>query len=136
VSPLRRFAFFLLCAMLLCGCGGGGKLKAKGRIVKGGAPFTVPEEEYVRITFYPIVPEGQRAANTYAAVYNNSDGTFSVFGADGKGLPPGKYRAAVEHERKRKDLFKGAYDAERSPFVFDIDSSGKEIVIDLDNPPK
>ena len=131
MSLLRRSTFLFFCLWLLCGCGGSGKLKARGQILKGGAPFTVPEEEYVRITFHPIPADGQRATNTYVAVYNHSDGRFTVVGADGNGLPPGKYRVAVEHERKRRDLFKGAYDAEKSPFVFDVDSSGKEIVIDL-----
>jgi hypothetical protein len=121
--------------LVLCGCGGGGKLKARGRLVKGGAPFTVPEGEYVRVTFHPISPDGKPATHTYVAVYSKADGKFTVVGADGKGLPPGKYRASVEHERKRKDLFQGAYDADRSPFVFDVDSAGKELVIDLDKPP-
>jgi hypothetical protein len=132
MSLLRAFAFVLLCALVLSGCGGDGKLQPKGRIVKGGAPFTVPAEEYVRITFHPIPGDGKRANNTYVAVYHNSDATFEVVGADGRGLPPGKYRVSVEHERKRKDLFKGAYDAEKSPFLFDIDSSSTELVIDLD----
>jgi hypothetical protein len=132
VSHSRGIALFLLCALALSGCGGDDKLRARGRVVKGGAPFTVPEEEYVRVTFYPIPADGGRPNNTYVATYSNGDGTFQVVGADGKGLPPGKYRVSVEHERGRKDLFKGAYDAERSPFVFDVDSAGKEIVIDLD----
>src|SRR4029077_18187191 len=119
------------CALLLSGCGGDGKLKARGQIVKDGAPFTVPEEENVKIGFFPIFPDGKRADNSYFAEYSNSDGKFKVVGADGNGLPPGKYRVSVEHQRKKKDLFKGAYDADRSPFVFDIDSSSKEIVIDL-----
>jgi len=122
----------LLCASILFGCEADPRLQAKGQIVKGGAPFTVPEEEYVRIVFHPIPADGRRAANTYVAIYDNRDGRFRVVGADGRGLPPGRYRVSVERERKRKDLFKGAYDADRSPFVFDIDSSSKEIVIDLD----
>src|SRR4051812_38311529 len=89
------------------GVGGDGKFKARGRLVKGETPFLVPEPEYVRITFHPIPPDGKPATHTYVAVYSNSDGHFMVVGADGRGLPPGKYRASVEHERKRKDLFQG-----------------------------
>ena len=132
MSIRRGFAVLLCCAFVLCGCEADPRLQAKGQIVKGGVPFTVPEDEYVRIVFHPIPADGKRATNTYVAVYDNRDGRFKVAGADGRGLPPGKYRVSVEHERKRKDLFTGAYDADRSPFVFDVDSSSKEIVIDLD----
>jgi hypothetical protein len=134
MSLYRSFAFFFCFSVLvLSGCSGDGKLQPRGKILKGGSPFTVPEEEYVRITFHPIPADGSRARHVYAAVYNHGDATFKVVGADGKGLPPGKYRVAIEHERNRKDLFKGAYDADRSRWVFDLDSSSKEIVIDLDN---
>ena len=58
-----------------------------------------------------------------------------MLGADLTGIPRGKYRVAVTHERKKKDLFNGLYDVENTRYVFDIDSSTQEIVIDLDNPP-
>jgi hypothetical protein len=133
---LRRLSVLcLLLLLVLSGCGGSGKLNARGRIVKGGAPFTLPEEEYLRVTFHPIPADGKRATHTYVAVYTNSDGNFKVVGADGKGLPAGKYRVALEHEGKRKkDQFRGAYDADRSPFVYDVTASTGEIVIDLDKP--
>src|SRR3954454_4870725 len=99
MSSVRGSAFFLLVALVLCGCGGDGKFQARGQVLKGGTPFTVPDEEYVRITFHPIPADGTRATHTYVAVYSNNKGTFKVVGADGRGLPPGKYRAAVEHER-------------------------------------
>jgi len=131
----NKILLLLLCALIVSGCGGvDRKLKAKGKVVKGGVPFTVPEEEYVRVTFYPIPEDGGRAKNSYVAAYDRTDGNFTVVGPDGKGLPPGKYRVAVEHERKRKDLFDGAYDAERSPFVVEVNSGSKEFVIDLATP--
>jgi hypothetical protein len=127
-------AFASLCLLvLLSGCGGPGRLNARGRIVKGGAPYTVPEKEYVRVTFFPVTADGKPPQNTYAAVYERSDGTFRAVGPDGKGIPPGKYRIAVEHQGPRRaDVLKGAYDGDRSPFVFDVDASTNEIVIDLD----
>jgi hypothetical protein len=93
----------------------------------------VPEEEYVRVTFFPVTADGKPPKNTYAATYNGTDGTFQAVGPDGKGIPPGKYRIAVEHEdARRKDVLRGAYDGDRSPFVFDVDARTKEIVIDLE----
>jgi hypothetical protein len=129
---VRKTALLALCALTLFGCSSKAKLTAKGQIIKGGAPLTVPQEEYVRVTFHPIPADGSRARNTYVAVYDRSDGKFTVVGADGQGLPPGKYRVAVEHERKRQDIFEGAFDADRSPFIVEVSSSSKEFVIDLD----
>jgi len=117
----------------MAGCGSGdGKLLIKGKVVKGGAALTVPEEEYVRVTFFPMTDDGGPPKNTYAASYNGSNGTFRAIGGDGKGIPPGKYRVAVEHEKKGGDAFKGRYDGDRSPFQFDIDRTTKALVIDLD----
>ena len=132
MSTLRAALSAAFCLLLLSGCGGDGRLNVKGRIVKGGAPFTVPEGEHVRVTFFPVTTDGRPPANTYASVFNGADGTFRAVGPDGRGVPPGKYRVAVEHEAKRRDKLRGRFDGDRSPFVFDIDSKTGEIVIDLD----
>jgi hypothetical protein len=132
VRTLKQFLTAALCLFVVCGCGGNGRLNTRGRIIKGGAAFTVPEEEYVRVTFFPVTSDGKPPRNTYASTYNGADGTFRAVGPDGRGIPPGKYRIAVEHERNRKDLFRSAYDGDKSPFVVEIDSTTKEIVIDLD----
>lgn len=125
------WALALVCAAV-AGCGGDGRLNTKGRVVKGGQPFTVPAEDHVRVTFYQLNPDGTTGKNSYAATFNNADGTFRAVGPDGRGIPSGRYRVCVEHERKRQDLFRGAYNSDTTPFVFDIDSKTKELVIDLD----
>ena len=53
-----------------------------------------------------------------------------------KGMPPGKYRVAVEYKRNKRDVFQGKFDENRSPFGFEVDSRTAELVIDLDGPPK
>jgi len=126
---LALFAVF--CAVLVVGCGNG-RMNIKGRIVKGGAPFTVPEDDFVRVTFVPVMEDGSNPLTCYIAPYDNNKGTFKALGADLTGVPRGKYRITVSHERKKKDLFKGAYDLPTTPFVFDITSRSQEIVIDLD----
>jgi hypothetical protein len=52
-----------------------------------------------------------------------------------QGVPAGKYRISVELMKDKKDQFAGRFDAERSPFVFDIDGDDEEIVVDLDSAP-
>jgi len=131
VSFICRVIVFGIGLCLIAGCGRDGKLHVTGKVMKGGAPLTVPEDEYVRVTFFPV-SEGGPPKNTYAASYNHKDGTFRAIGGDGQGIPPGKYRVAVEHEKNRRDLLKGAFDGDRSPFTFDIDRATKPLVIDLD----
>jgi hypothetical protein len=119
--------------VLIAGCGEG-HMNTKGRIMKGGAAFTVPEDDFVRVTFIPVMENGQNPVTCYIAEYNNKEGTFKVLGPDLTGIPRGKYRITVAHERKKTDLFKGAYDIGKTPFVFEIASNTQDIVIDLDNP--
>src|SRR6476469_6538313 len=124
---LRGFSVGLCaCMIAMTGCSRGDKLQITGKVMKAGAPLTVPEDEYVRITFFPVT-EGGPPKNTYAASYNGKDGTFRAIGGDGQGIPPGKYRVAVEHEKNRRDLLKGAFDGDRSPFTFDIDRGTKPL---------
>jgi hypothetical protein len=121
----------VVCVGIFTGCGDR-RMNIKGRIVKGGSAFIVPDDDFVRVTFLPVMPDGQPPKNSYICEYNNKEGTFKALGADLTGIPKDKYRITVSHERKRTDLFKGAYDFQKTPFVFDIDSSAQEILIDLD----
>jgi hypothetical protein len=126
------FAFLFTVA----GCGkSDGKLRTKGRLLKGGEEYIPDEDEYIQITVVPIPTDGKPATDYYWADVDQDTGTFAPAGKDRKGLPPGKYRVAVELMKQKKDLLGGKYDPEKSPFVFDIDSETDEIVIDLDEPP-
>ena len=132
-----RWAKLVLIAVgLAVAAGGCGKsmLKTKGRVLKGGTPFVPPAGQFVRVTFVPL-SEGERPADYYVAEVNQKDATFHAAGKDGCGMPPGRYRVAVELDHKRSDLLRGRFDAEQSPFVFDVDSRTPELVIDLDRPP-
>lgn len=129
-----RFCAWALAAMVLiaaAGCGDG-RLQTRGRVVKGGVAFVPPEGEFVRVTFYPM---SATTGDAYAAEVRREDATFRVAGKDGSGMPPGKYRVAVEHDRKRSDLLKGKFGVADSPFTFDVTASTGEIVLDLDKTP-
>jgi hypothetical protein len=119
-------------SILMTGCGRDGLLRTKGQLLKGDQPFVPPEGEFIEITFVPIPPDGKPATDYYYADVDQATGTFWPAGKTRKGMPPGKYRVAVELMKKKKDQFGGKFDAVNSPFVFDVDSQTKEIVIDLD----
>jgi hypothetical protein len=124
----------LLLGMVVSGCSPK-MLKTRGRVVKNGQPFLPGEGEFVRVTFVPITADGTTAKDFYVAEYDSKNGTFQVAGKDRKGMPPGKYRVAIELDQKRRDLLEGAFNAESSPFIYDVSASTGEIVIDLDKPP-
>jgi hypothetical protein len=122
--------------VLMVGCGGDGRLQTKGRVVMNGQPLIPKEGESVRVTFVPILPDGKPPRDHYHAVYDPANATFWSAGKDKKGMPPGKYRVAVEYKRNREDVFGGKFDENQSPFVYDVDSKTSELVINLDSPPK
>jgi hypothetical protein len=128
----RYVIALLLLVAVASGCGPK-LLKTKGRVVKNGAPFIPAEGEVFRLTFVPILKEGN-PSDLYAAQFNMQEGTFQVAGKDLKGMPPGKYRVWIEYKSKRQAL-RGNFDDENSPYVFDVDARTTEIVIDLDQPP-
>jgi hypothetical protein len=127
----RSGLVIVLTALFLSGCGDG-RFKAKGRVVRKGAPFTMAEGEGMRMTFVPV-EAGEKTFDTYAVVYNK-DGSFEVIGKDGKGLPPGKYRIGLEHLKQKQDLLEGAFAAANTPIIREVTNTSGEIVIDLDNP--
>jgi hypothetical protein len=130
---LHRWLQLTICVLLLttCGCGSG-TYQTRGRVLKGGAPLTVEEPDFVRVVLVPLPEDGSKVMDWYVAEFKGSDGTFIVKGKDGKGMPPGKYRVALEHMKGRRDAFKGAFDAERSPFIVSVRSAGDEITVDVD----
>ena len=131
---LRLLLVTLFGAALLAGCGPT-LLTTHGRVLKGGTPLLPGKDEFVRVTFVPIVADGRRVEDYYVAQVKREDSTFQVAGKDLRGMPPGKYRVAIELDRHRSDLLKGRFDADRSPFVFDVGVNTPEIVLDLDRPP-
>jgi hypothetical protein len=127
----RRSVVALLLAIALVGCGSSKAIKAKGRLVKNGQPYIVGEKESLRIFFAPD-DQPDASYDSYSAQYDRSDGTFQVTGKDGVGLPPGNYRISLELRLNRDDQFKGEFYGKKSPLTCTIDSSNRDIVIDLD----
>src|SRR5436309_10643793 len=100
---MRRLMAAISAASLLLAVGcGDGKLRTQGRLTKGGKPFVPGDGEAVQVLFVPIRPDGKPPPDYYAAEVDQKTGTFRPSGKDGKGLPPGKYRVAVELMKKRR----------------------------------
>jgi hypothetical protein len=131
---LRAAAAALLAGLLAAGCNGPVLLKTKGRLLKNGAPVIPHEGELVHVIFVPVTEGDQRARDYFAAEFHAADGTFQVAGKDGRGMPPGKYRVWVEVLKNKRDLLKGAFDEEHTPFVRDVDTKTDEVILDLDKP--
>jgi hypothetical protein len=130
MRKLHLTATCLLLGLLSAGCGSN-MLKIKGRIVKGGEPFTIPTGASMRIVFVPSEPLSQDKYDSFFAVFDPKDSTFRVTGKDGTGMPPGKYKVGLELMNHREDEFKGEYTANKTPWTFDINSGTGEVVIDL-----
>lgn len=140
-----RILFLLFClsslsAMLLplTGCARGEpRYTVTGRIHNGGKPLPVkPMVGRLNVLFYPVKEEGGKVVDPQQAVVKD-DGTFSVPGTQGNGIPPGKYKIAVTWQDDYPlgpDKLKGAYKLEKTQIVRDVDGE-KEIVIDVSNPP-
>jgi hypothetical protein len=126
----RSLLPMLLIGLCTVGCGGPSMIKAKGRVVKGGAPFKLGEGEGLRIFFVPLEP-GESGYDSYAAEFHK-DGTFQVKGKDGRGLPPGKYRVMLQLMKDKEDLFDGRFMGRRSPFLCEVRKASDVVVVDLD----
>jgi hypothetical protein len=133
-NPLAALIALGLCVSL-AGCGTG-KLRTTGQVRKGGQPFVPKEDESVRVVFVPILPDGKPPRDHYHTLFDDTDATFVSAGKDLEGMPPGKYRVAIIHQKNKRDLFNGRFDENKSPYVFEIDAQTPPIVIDLDSPPK
>jgi hypothetical protein len=129
-------AFVVALAASACGCRkSDGLLQTPGRVVKGGESFVPDEGETISITFVPIPPDGKPPKQFYIAMVDQDAGTFTPFGTEGGGIPPGEYRLAVRLMKEKKDVFANRCNELNSPFVFEIDEDTNEIVIDLDEAP-
>ncbi|HSQ56658.1 MAG TPA: hypothetical protein VLM40_13025 [Gemmata sp.] len=127
---------------LAAGCGSSkdktaeGRTKPKGRILENGLPVKVdtsklpPGDPGLQVTFIKIggVDAGEE---TDAQITDAGTGTFELFGADGKGIPPGKYRVAVVLAPVGSaDALKGKYSRDNSKIEVEV-KEGEDLVIDL-----
>jgi hypothetical protein len=150
MRPVTIARIWLIVALLQpLGCGGPKTVWITGKVVKGEAPYTPPDGQSIGVTFYAL----DAGKEPYSAEFNPADATFRVPGRDGRGIPPGKYRVAVNRSPKRGtqppaaakgksrtvkpdrdlDYLKGEFGSENSPIVRELMSSC-DLTINLDSP--
>jgi len=107
---------------VLAGCGGG-QVVPKGVIVTGtvvqnGKTLDVPNREVgLGNVLISLVPLGQSQAQaTVEHAMADKDGAFKVIGR-GRGVPPGKYRLAVQQQDRGpgSEMLKGDFSDKTSP---------------------
>jgi len=86
------FCSVILVACFAIGCGGASRKKVDGKIVKDGQPFTVSDKGVFVLSF---VPENDTGVASYNAT-TKPDGTFTIVGPEGKGIPAGKYKVHLQ----------------------------------------
>jgi hypothetical protein len=128
----RRLLVCSLIALAALGCGGNRLIQAKGRVLKDGQPYLAKDGEGLRIVFEPTDPPQGTRYDSFAAEYHPADGTFQVRGKDGQGLPPGRYRVALQLMKSKEDLLGGKLMGKKSPLTCEVTGSKDDIVIDLD----
>jgi hypothetical protein len=141
--------------LAISGCGSSQGIWVQGKLTKGGAKYEVPADQDLNMTFYLMEPShtGDRttpAGQAYMAVFKSEDGTFTVAGPDGLGIPPGKYRVSLTQKLTREAVDKKNEKVKRNQALFDRDTDmlkgqfgedsrivreirdSTEVVIDLD----
>ena len=158
---MHRLAWNLILVPLslaISGCGSSQAIWVQGKLTKGGAQYAVPADQTLNITLYSMEPfkDGERtipAGQAYMAVFKSEDGTFTVSGPDGLGIPPGKYRVSLLQKLRREavdkkneklrpnqklfdrdtDMLANRYGISTSPIVVEVNKS-EYVEIDLDRP--
>lgn len=127
-QSVLALAACLTLSLLVSGCGGG--VKPRGKVTNEGKPLTVSDKGLFVMSF---ILDGN-SGKAYE-VDTKRDGTFTVPGPDGHGIPPGKYRISVEQfdPYPTTDLLMGKFKGPKSPIVRDVSGSGS-LDIDLSKP--
>ena len=98
--------WMVLSALCLAGCGRGDTIWVTGVLQKGGEVYKPPEGRKLAIYFCPMKDgtSGQPIGDVEMADYDSNDGSFTVPGREGNGIPPGKYRIALVETLRREAL--------------------------------
>lgn len=137
---MRTFICSLLIVTACLACGCSGKKQVKGKITKGGQPFTLSDKGQFVLSF---ISEGGTDKTTYNATVK-TDGTFTIVGPENKGIPPGKYKVNLTAQDPYSpprdqssgakgppnDKLEGKFAPGKSTLVVEVGSGDLEIKVD------
>lgn len=121
----------LALALLASGCGSSNTARVSGTLTKDGQPLQVTDGQWCIMNLYPVDLDPSKFPPFAANV--SKDGKFEVPGVENRGIPPGKYRVAVElvnHKDRGKDLLNNAFTSTKSPIIREITGS-TSLAVDL-----
>ena len=100
--------WMVLGADWLASCGRGDSIWVTGVLQKGGEMYKPPEGRKLALYFCPTTDgaSGKPSGDVVMADYDARDGSFTVPGREGNGIPPGNYRIAVVETLRREALDK------------------------------
>lgn len=135
MKTLRSRPLYLLFVVgLVCsaaGCGGSSFIKVKGTVVENGAPIDMRKWNLV-VSFHPVMEGGGDAPLYYMAV-TKEDGTFTVPGDEGKGIPAGKYKVAVTLTQGllNPDKLNRKFNPDNTLIVREVSLENPDVTIDI-----
>jgi hypothetical protein len=140
----RPLALVLL--VLIVGCGAKAHQPTL-RLVKNGQPFRPEEDkgEQMNVTLYP---EGGGNESYLAGPLEPDEGLFQIRGPQNKGIPPGRYKVAIEKIQMpipgkvskpssgppkdlMKDLLGGRYSRDKTTLTCEITGKEEEIKVEV-----
>ena len=95
-------------AACVAGCDHSDSIWVTGVLQKGGEIYKPPEGRKLALYFRPITDRTSASptGEVVMADYDARDGSFTVPGREGYGIPPGKYRIVVVETLRRETLDK------------------------------
>jgi hypothetical protein len=116
-------------------------VKVRGKIVRNGVPLKLKEDPKLplppgdpggSITF--IHTDGPKIGQEQPGKLNSADGTFEMTGANGKGIPAGKYKVALRVGAfSQPDQLKDNFSYFNTKLEVTVPDGGvSDLVIDLD----
>jgi hypothetical protein len=147
----------VMSVICLAGCGSGDNIWVTGMLQKGGEMYKPPDGHKLALYFCPMPGEASATptGDVEMAAYDSTDGSFTVPGREGNGIPPGRYRIAIVETLRREALDKlkevskpkrgqtpirddtnileASFGEKTSPFVRDLTTSTK-LTLDMSKP--